>query len=99
MEWWIICAIATVVTLGAAGYFSRAVERMRLDMTRQQRETLHLKEVSTDTRDKHLLTARRVKEKGATIKRLSNEIRQMEDRIKKLPMEDRNKKLPMDPLA
>ena len=85
MEWWIICAIATVFTLGAAGYFARAVERMRLDMTRQQREALHLKAVSTDTRDKHALTARMVKEKGATIKRLSYEIRQMEDRIKKPP--------------
>ena len=85
MEWWIICAIATVVTLGAAGFFARTVERMRVDMARLQREALHLKEVSTDTRDKHALTARRVKEKGATIKRLSNEIRQMEDRVKKLP--------------
>jgi hypothetical protein len=85
VEWWIICAIATVATLGAKGYFTRAVEHLRVGLARQQREALHLKEVLTDTRDKHQLTMRRAKDKTATIKRLANEIREMEERIKKMP--------------
>jgi len=76
-----ICAIATVATLGTKGYFARAVERLRVGLSRQQREVLHLKEVLTDTREKHQLTTRSAKDKAGTIKRLTNEIREMEKRI------------------
>jgi septal ring factor EnvC (AmiA/AmiB activator) len=85
MEWWIISALATVATLGTKGYFTRAVERTRLDLTRQQREALHIKESLTNTRNKHQLTLRHNRDTAATIKRLTVEIRSMEDRVKKLP--------------
>ena len=85
MEWWMICAIATLATLGAKGYFTRAMERTRLDLSRQQREALHLKESLTNTRNKNQLMLRHNKETAATIKRLTAEIRTMEDRVKKLP--------------
>lgn len=84
MALWIVCFAATLVTLGAKFYFTRAIDRMRQNLARNQREALEMKGVLTDSRQSHQLAIRRCKEKAATIKRLRSEIIDMENKIKYL---------------
>ncbi|MDA0748121.1 MAG: hypothetical protein O2954_16485 [bacterium] len=94
MFWWMVCFILIILTLGAKFYFTRASSKLRQDLVRQQREALEKKGELSDARELQLRSVRHSKEKGASIKRLTTQIQELEDRIKKAQAEKQSLERP-----
>ena len=81
MIWWIVCFVATVVTIVAKWYFTTSVERLRQTLLREQREALVLKGELSDLRQDQRGQSRLVREREAEIKRLKSSISQLQGEI------------------
>ena len=87
---WVACFVATMGTLSAKFYFTKAIERLRQRLAHLQREALEQKGELADTRQTHAHAIRESKEKTATIKQLKSqtlevqaEVKQLEEDLKK----------------
>lgn len=82
MTWWIVCFIATLITIGAKWYFATGLARMRHALSRQQRETLELKGTLQDMRQGHADTLKLTKGKETDIARLKKRIAEQKTELR-----------------
>jgi hypothetical protein len=89
MTWWIIWLLATLGTLGAKWYLTRATERLRSNLSRQQREALETKGQLVDAVQNHHAAVRLTREREASIKRIRTNIVDLENEIERRKAEKR----------
>lgn len=84
MTWWFICFGAIILTIFGKWYFADALSRMRRTLSRQQRETLELRETLQDARLTHQGLLRQIKSREIDISRMKKRLaeQQMELRSK-----------------
>ena len=84
MVWWLICFGAIILVIFGKWYFADAVSRLRRTFSRQQRETLELKEALQEARLNHHGLLRQIKGKEIDISRMKKRLaeQQMELRGK-----------------
>ena len=81
---WLACFVATIETLCAKFYFTKAIEQMRQKPAHLQREALEKKGDLAESRQNHHIAIRGCKEKEATIKRLKTQTLETEGQVKQL---------------
>lgn len=70
MVWWLVCFGAIILVIFGKWYFSDAVSRLRRTLSKQQRETLELKDALQDARQNHQSLMRQIRGKEVDISRL-----------------------------
>lgn len=83
MAWWIICFMATLITIGIKWYFATGLARMRQTLSRQQREAIELKGSVQDMRQAYTDAIKQVKSREADIVRLKKRIAEQNVELQK----------------
>ena len=77
LTWWLICFIATILTVFGKWYFTNTISRLRQTLSRQQRETLELKGLVQDARVTHQNIVKLVKNREMEVARMKKRIAEL----------------------